>query len=135
MPQIVKYIKLILLTSGALTFTMIYAAISPQAALQATFGESIDGPIVQIVVRNWGALIALVGATLMYSAFNPASRRLAITIAIVSKLAFIALILSFGSQYLQHQAGVAVAIDTITIALFVAFLASTWKTEPSAVEA
>ena len=132
MPQIVKYIKWILLISGALTFSMIYAVISPQAALQATFGETIDGPIVQIVVRNWGALIALVGAMLMYSAFNPTSRRLVITIAIASKLTFIALILSFGSQYLQHQAGVAVAIDAITIALFVAFLAGTWQTRPSA---
>lgn len=132
MSWIAKYIKWILLISGALTFTMIYAAISPQAALQATFGESIDGPIVQIVVRNWGALIALVGAMLMYSAFNPTSRRLVITIAISSKLAFITLILSFGIQYLQHQAGVAVAIDAITIALFVAFLAGTWRTGPSA---
>lgn len=42
-----------------LTCTMLYAAIAPQAALRSTFGESLDGPVAEIVVRNWGALIAV----------------------------------------------------------------------------
>ena len=57
MSWIVTKIKWIMLVSGVLTCTMIYAFIAPQAALQANFGASIDGPLVQIVVRNWGALI------------------------------------------------------------------------------
>ena len=69
-------IKWVMLVSGALTFTMIYAAFSPTQALQSAFGESLEGPVANIVVRNWGALIALVGAMLVYGAFRPAVRPL-----------------------------------------------------------
>ena len=58
-------IKWIMLVSGALTCTMIYAAIAPQAMLRSTFGESLEGPLAELVVRNWGALIFLVGAMLI----------------------------------------------------------------------
>ena len=36
----------------------------------------MSGPVAGIVVRNWGALIALVGATLTYGARKPAVRPL-----------------------------------------------------------
>ena len=62
---IAAYIKWIMLVSGALTCTMVYAAIAPQAALRATFGETLQGPLAEIVVRNWGALITLMGAMLI----------------------------------------------------------------------
>jgi hypothetical protein len=78
---IVSRMKWIMLLSGVLTSTMIYAAIAPDAALQSTFGETLTGPLAQIVVRNWGALIALIGAMLIYGAFNPASRPLVLTVA------------------------------------------------------
>jgi hypothetical protein len=50
---------------GALTCTMVYAAIAPQAALRSTFGTTLEGPLAEVLVRNWGALIALVGAMLI----------------------------------------------------------------------
>lgn len=59
MNWIVTSMKWIMLVSGGLTCTMLYAAVAPQPALQSTFGESIDGPVADIVVRNWGVLIAL----------------------------------------------------------------------------
>src|SRR3954466_13798439 len=59
MRWILSNIRWIMIVSGALTTTMIYAAIAPEAALQSTFGESLHGPVADIVVRNWGALIAL----------------------------------------------------------------------------
>ena len=59
MNWIVAKIKSIMLVSGALTCTMPYAALAPQAALRSTFGETLEGPLAEIVVRNWGALIAL----------------------------------------------------------------------------
>ena len=52
MQWIVMSMKWIMLVSGALTCTMLYAAIAPQAALQGTFGETLDGPVANIVVRN-----------------------------------------------------------------------------------
>ena len=115
-------IKWIMLVSGALTCTMAYAAIAPQAALRSTFGETLQGPLAEIVVRNWGALITLVGAMLVYGAFNPQVRSLALTIAGASKLVFIALVLSHGGRYLGHQAGIAIALDAVWVVLFAWYL-------------
>jgi hypothetical protein len=121
---VANHIKWIMLVAGALTCTMVYAAIAPQDALRATFGETLDGPVADIVVRNWGVLITLVGAMLIYGAFDPAVRTFALTIAGLSKVAFIALVLSHGSRYLGHQAGVAVFIDLVWVVLFAWYLLS-----------
>ncbi len=58
-------IKWIMLVSGVLTCTMVYAAIAPQAMLRSRFGESLEGPLADLIVRNWGALIFLIGAMLI----------------------------------------------------------------------
>ena len=121
---IVGSMKWIMLVSGALTCTMLYATIAPQAALQATFGGSLEGPVAEIVVRNWGVLIGLMGAMLMYGAFNNAARPLILTVAGLSKVTFIALILILGRPFLGYQAGVAVASDLIQVSLFLGYLLS-----------
>jgi hypothetical protein len=122
-------IKWIMLMSGALTCTMVYAVVAPQAALRSTFGETLEGPLAEIVVRNWGALITLVGTMLIYGAFNPQIRSLALTVAGASKLVFIALVLSHGGRYLGHQAGIAIAIDLVWVALFACYLLGARPTE------
>ena len=121
MNWIVTKIKWIMLFSGVLTCTMIYAFIAPQAALQANFGASIDGPLVQIVVRNWGALIAMIGAMLIYGAYVPVHRGLILTFASISKVIFISLILIHGSQFLSVAAP-ALVFDTLVVILYVLFL-------------
>lgn len=128
MRWITSRIKWIMIVAGALTCTMAYAVISPQAALLSTFGESLQGPVAEIVVRNWGALITLIGAMLIYGAFNPASRRLVLVVAGISKVVFVLLILAYGSQYLA-RAGVAVVVDSIMICLFAIYLVSAAKAE------
>src|SRR5262245_26483879 len=114
--------KWVMLVSGALTCTMVYAAIAPQNSLQSTFGETAEGAVAEIVTRNWGALIALVGAMLIYGAFRPEVRPLVLVVAGVSKLVFIGLVLAEGSRYLGHQAGVAVAVDALMVLLFALYL-------------
>jgi hypothetical protein len=121
MPWIVGNIRWVMIASGALTATMVYAALAPQAALESTFGETLTGPLANIVVRTWGALIALVGAMLIYGAFTPPVRPLVLTVASVSKAFFIALVLAEGSRYLG-RAGLAVAIDSVMIVLFAWYL-------------
>ena len=121
MTWIVANIRWIMITSGALTTTMFYAAIAPQAALQSTFGETISGPVADIVVRNWGALIGLVGAMLIYGAFNPPQRPLVLIVAGASKAIFISLVLLQGRRYLG-QAGIPVAVDMLMIPLFTWYL-------------
>lgn len=124
MNMIAGNIKWIMLVSGALTCTMLHAAIAPQAALRSTFGETLEGPLAEIVVRNWGALIALVGAMLVYGASDPPTRPLILTVAGLSKLTFVGLVLAHGRQYLGHQAGLAIGIDLVMVALFIAYLVS-----------
>ena len=121
-PVLAAYIKWIMLVSGALTCTMVYAAIAPQAMLQSTFGETLEGPLADLVVRNWGVLIFLVGAMLIYGAFTPAVRPLVLTVAAVSKLTFIGLVLSNGERYLGGQAGISIAVDGVMIVVFVVYL-------------
>ena len=66
---------------------------------------------------------------LIYGAFNPRSRPLILTVAGVSKLIFITLILVYGRQYLGQQAGVAIAIDSVMILLFVCYLLAARRKE------
>lgn len=121
--------KWIMLVSGLLTCTMLYVAISPQAAQISNFGEALQGPVAEIVVRNWGALIALVGGMLIYGAFNPPSRPLVLVVAGLSKVVFISLVLIYGRQFLGHQAGVAVVVDSVMVILFGIYLIGGGKDE------
>jgi hypothetical protein len=122
MRWVVANIHRIMILSGLLTMTMIYAVLAPDAALRSTFGESVSGPVADIVVRNWGALIALVGATLIYGARKPAVRPLALTVASASKAIFIALVLSHGGRFLGYQAGIAVFVDALWVMVFMSYL-------------
>lgn len=112
--------KTIILVSGFLTGSMIYAALTPQAALMTSFGTSLEGPLAEVMVRNWGALIGLIGALLMYGAFFPTHRLLIMTVAGLSKLTFIILMLTVGRPYLGQPVGIFVAIDILTVLLFAA---------------
>src|SRR5687767_5684943 len=124
MTLLIRHIKAIMVLSGALTFTMVYAAVSPTAALESTFGESLQGPLAELIVRNWGILIAMVGIMLVHGAFSTETRRMALTVATASKIAFIGLVLANGAQYLGYGAGTAVAVDTIMVIIFASYLLS-----------
>lgn len=131
MNWVVAGMKWIMLVSGVLTCTMLYAAIAPHAALQSTFGNTLQGPVAEIVVRNWGVLIGLMGAMLIYGAFDVSARPLVLVIAGLSKAAFIVLILTIGRPFLSHQAGVAVVSDVIQILLFAGYLVAARAAPPA----
>ena len=114
-------IKWIMVVSGALTLTMLYAAIAPEHAVQTMFGENVAGATAAVIVRNWGVLIGLVGAVLIYGAFHPAARTLALLVAGASKATFIALVLSQGARYLDGV-GLAVAVDALWVIIFALYL-------------
>jgi hypothetical protein len=135
MSWIIANIHRIMIVSGVLTLTMIYAALAPEAALRSTFGESLSGPVADIVVRNWGALIGLVGAMLIYAARRPAVRPLALTVAGASKAIFIALVLSHGGRFLGYQAGIAIVVDAIWIAVFAVYFLALRRARPGGVNA
>ena len=123
MTWIASNIHRLMLVSGLLTLTMLYGVVAPEAALRSTFGESISGPVAGIIVRNWAALIGLMGAMLIYAARKPALRPLALSIAGTSKLVFAALVLSHGSRFLGQEAAIAVAVDLLWVLVFATYLA------------
>ena len=131
MTFIVSRIKWILLVSGTLTCTMIYAAVAPEAALESMFGTTLNGPAAEVVVRNWGALIALFGATLIYAAFRPEVRTLVVAVAGIGKLIFIGLVLTYGRGFLSQQAGIAVGFDLVMVALYAAYLLGVRRERPN----
>ena len=122
MTWLISGIKWIMLVSGLLTCTMFYAAVAPQASLRSTFGESLEGPVAEIVVRSWGSLIGIVGLLLIYGAFRPGTRPAALCVAGASKVIFIILVLTYGRHLLGYQAGVAVIVDSFMVALFATYL-------------
>jgi hypothetical protein len=117
-----KSIKWIMIIAGAITCSMIFAAIAPEAALMNTFGASIQqGPLVDIVVRSWGVLITLMGLMLIYGAYRPQYRSLVLTVSAASKLAFVLLILVYGADYMD-KAMPTVIFDTLVSLIFVVYL-------------
>jgi hypothetical protein len=120
--MIARYIKPIMLVSGLLTLTMLYAAIAPQAALASTFGATLEGPAAEVVVRNWGLLIGLIGAMLIYGAFHPPVRSLVLTVAAASKLAFAGLVLWQSPHFTGGSAMIAVGVDLVWVVIFAWYL-------------
>lgn len=116
-----KIIVAIMIVSGLLTLTMLYAAFAPTAAVQSMFQETPEGAMAAVVVPNWGVLIGLMGVLLIYGALHKPVREAALIIAGVSKIAFIALVLAQGERYLAGL-GTAVAVDSIMVVLFAVFL-------------
>lgn len=114
--------KWVMLISGLLTCTMFLGLIAPQSQMTSNFGTSMEGPLAEIIVRNWSALIGLMGIMLIYGAFVPAVRRYSLVIAGTSKIIFIGLVLSWGKSYLEFGAGTAVVADSFMIVLFSVYL-------------
>lgn len=131
MTWIIRNIRWIMIVSGVLTASMIKAAIAPETALSSMFGETLTGPVAEIVVRNWGALIALIGVMLIYGAFDPPGRPFILIVAGASTAIFILLVLSQGSRYLSYEAGIAVAVDALIIVLYVWYLLA-FRPQPKA---
>ena len=111
-----------MLIAGLLTCTMFLGLISPEASLKSNFGDELEGASTGIIIRNWSALIGLMGIMLIYGAFNPTVRKFTLVIIGISKLIFIILILSLGQQFLRFGVGTAVIVDSIMVVLFVTYL-------------
>ena len=76
----------------------------------------------EIIIRNWSALIGLMGIMLVYGALVEPVRKFALVIAGLSKAIFITLVLCYGKQYMSFGAGTAVIADAIMIVLYIAYL-------------
>jgi len=121
MTIITNHIKWIMLGTGIITCSMVFAAIAPGPALINTFGASIEGPLAEIVVRSWGSLITLIGGMLIYGAYHPVHRKLILTVAAAGKLFFVGLILVYGNDYLD-KAMLTIVFDTVVALVYILYL-------------
>ena len=125
MAWVERVMKWLMLVAGLVTFTGVYALVAPRDALQHTFGESLEGPIAEILVRNWGALVALIGVMLIYGAFRREARTLVLSVAAASKITYITLVLTHGKAYLDEPVGASIAVDLVLAVLFIVYLVIT----------
>ena len=115
--------KWLMLISGLLTCSMFLGLFAPQSSLLSNFGETMTGSAAnEIIIRNWSALIGLMGIMLVYGALVEPVRKFALVIAGLSKAIFITLVLCYGKQYMSFGAGTAVIADAIMIVLYIAYL-------------
>jgi hypothetical protein len=122
MNWVVARTQWIMLAAGVLTCTMAWMAIAPQAAMQSTFGATLDGPLAEIIVRNWAVLILIGGLALIYGAFRPAVRPLVLAMTGAGKATFIGLVLWHGAPMPDHQVTVAIVADSVMVLLFALYL-------------
>ena len=125
MAWLIDHIPIVLIDSGLLTLTMLQFAIAPKRALKSTYGQTLDGPLVDLVVRGWGFLIALIGAMLLWAAFHPETRTLAVGAALASKLFYLGALLAHRKRFLKGFAAVTVGVDMVLVVLLGAWLVRT----------
>ncbi len=115
----------VLLVCGLLTVSLAQAVFAPRAAMRAYFGEAPESKATDLLMRNWGMLVAAGGVLLIVAAFLPDVRPVALVFVGLTKLSFITLVLLAGRSFLKTQAGLAIVIDGIMVALFAAYLVAT----------
>ena len=120
--MIVKNIKWIMLFFGVITCTTFFAVITPQDALLNMFGSNLTEPLANLLVRSWGFLVFIMGALLIYGAFNEETRLLCIITAGISKVGFLFLIMIFGINYIETL-WVTVVFDLITVLILATYIA------------
>ena len=124
---IVKNIKWIMLLAGLVTSTTVAAVFVPQETLISMFGTNLTEPLANLVVRSWGFLVSIMGALLIYGAFNEGSRLLCIITAGISKIGFLLLILIFGATYIDKLM-VTVVFDSIVVLILATYVISSKRT-------
>lgn len=120
MNVIVGNFKWVMLVGGLITLSMLGAAVAPRAVFRMMFGQAPEGPLAMLLARNWGVLIGLTGAMLVWGAFHPEARTLVLLVAGASKLTFIGLVLSHPPY--REKALVPLAVDGVLVGLFAAYL-------------
>ena len=114
---VVENIQAILVVCGLLTATMLQFTLMPGRAAQSIFGETVDGPMADVALRGWGLLIALTGGMLVWAAFHPETRTLAIGVALISKVFYMGQLIAKRGRFLKGMAGMTVLLDLVMAAL------------------
>ncbi len=113
----------ILIVSGVATAAGgLAACLFPLPVLQLGFGARTTDGLTIFFVRHWGALLFVVCALTVYSAYVPGTRVPILTAAIIEKLAIVLLIV-FGPAKRTAAMTAIATMDGILAILFFAYLA------------
>ena len=122
MTWVVENIQAILVVCGLVTATMLQFTLMPRRAARSFFGETVDGPMAEVAVRGWGLLIALTGGMMLWAAFHPETRTLAIGVTLISKVFYMGQLMTKGGRFLKGMAGVSVLLDLVMAALLATWM-------------
>ena len=111
---------IVLMVSGLLTLTMLQFVVAPGRSMRSTYGEALEGPLADVIVRGWGLLIGLTGGMLIWAAYHPETRDLAVGAAVISKVFYMGSLLAKGGRFIKGFAGVTVLIDVAMVLLLIA---------------
>ncbi|HEV8238528.1 MAG TPA: hypothetical protein VGS57_04090 [Thermoanaerobaculia bacterium] len=126
MSWIERNIRWVMVVAGLFTLGLLYAFLCPFQALQCLFGQTLAGPVANMVVRNWGFLIGLVGGMILYGSNHPEVRRFVLVVTGISKVVFVGLVIGGGTLFLGHLIALAAIVDVVIVLLFAAYLWKTW---------
>ena len=121
--MLVSSIGWILILSGVVTAASgLAACLFPHPVLQLVFGAKSTDGLTMFFVRHWGALLFVVCALTIYSAYFPVTRVPILTASAIEKIVIVVLI--FFGPLKRTVAMTAIGImDGILAILFVAYLA------------
>jgi len=116
------HIELILIVTGAVTATALLQFIAAAPVLRMIFGEAPTDKVGLAVARHWGLLTFLIGALLIYAAFQSSVRGPVMVVAVIEKAALALGI--FSSSLRSHPvAASAAAGDSLIAIIYIFYLA------------
>jgi hypothetical protein len=122
MTWIVAKIKWIMLLAGLVSCAAIWGAFEPRDAQDYMFDKALKGALADVIVRDWAVMLTLVGAMLIYGAFQVQHRIPVLIIACVSKLTFMGLMLWYGKKYIEEHMTWAMVAEGAMVAVFITFM-------------
>jgi hypothetical protein len=113
----------ILIASGVFTAAGgLTACLFPRLVLQLVFGANSSDGLTMFFVRHWGALLFVICALTVYSAYVPATRTPILTASIIEKAVIVGLIF-FGPVRRTVALAAIGTLDGVLAILFIAYLA------------
>jgi hypothetical protein len=116
------HVQLILLVTGLLTAGAVGLSLAPGPLLTSLFGHPPADGLSLFIARQWGLLVFLVGALLVWAAYHAEVRVPALIIAAVEKAVFAVSV--FLSPFRRHALAARVAVaDGVMATLYILILA------------
>jgi hypothetical protein len=87
--MLAAHIEWILLITGLATAGVLVVAVAPVPVMKVLFGQAPSDALGLFIARQWGLLVCLVGALLIYAAYHAEVRVPTLIVAIVEKVALV----------------------------------------------